>query len=130
MRIALTLILLGHCVCMHAQEKKVDAGTATTFAAVHAQDMVIDGKLDEASWKQATPAIGDYLNGKTGLVSKAPRATVRYAWDDDYFFAALPTAPTDAQDDGKGDRYGASAVAAPESPAAERAPAPPASAEC
>ena len=43
-------------------------------------------------------------------------------WDDDYFFAALPTAPTDAQDDGQGDRYGASGVAAA-APQASDAPA-------
>ena len=31
-------------------------------------------------------------------------------WDDDYFFAALPSAPEILGDDTKGDRYGAGSV--------------------
>jgi poly(A) polymerase len=33
------------------------------------------------------------------------------SWDDDYFFSALPTAPKIKGEEGKGDRYGAEAVA-------------------
>jgi poly(A) polymerase len=33
------------------------------------------------------------------------------AWDDDYFFSALPSAPKMKGEEGKGDRYGAEAVA-------------------
>jgi poly(A) polymerase len=42
------------------------------------------------------------------------KGTMPPPWDDDYFFAALPSAPEIGGDDSKGDRYGAGAVAPPD----------------
>jgi poly(A) polymerase len=41
-------------------------------------------------------------------------------WDDDYFFAALPSAPEMGADGSKGDRYGAAEVAPPDATEGER----------
>lgn len=44
---------------------------------------------------------------------KTKKGAMPPTWDDDYFFAALPSAPEIGGDDSKGDRYGADAVAPP-----------------
>src|SRR5687767_5111061 len=55
------------------------------------EPVVIDGRLDESSWKTATPISADYLGSKTGVKSEAPRMIAKYAWDEQYLYIAYET---------------------------------------
>jgi len=68
---------------------------------------------------QRKPAPGrTRASSGTDRQARSPEGTPKKAnlppkWDDDYFFAALPSAPEDRGGDAEGDRYGAAAVAPP-----------------
>ena len=51
----------------------------------------VDGVLDDAAWKNASPIRVDYLNGQVGKLSETPHMTVRYAWDGDYLYIGYET---------------------------------------
>jgi len=73
-----------------------------------------EGGEAEATTEPARPAPDSRRNGRER--APAPRAEARPGmpppWDDNYFFAALPTVP-DLGDADPGDRYGAATVASP-----------------
>lgn len=48
--------------------------------------IIIDGRIDEADWKRAKPVAVNYVWGEQGVISKEPRMTVRYLWDDAYLY--------------------------------------------
>jgi hypothetical protein len=53
---------------------------------------VIDGSLDDACWKAATPIPVDFFHpDPTGQRSTEPRMTVRYLWDEDYLYIGYET---------------------------------------
>jgi len=51
----------------------------------------IDGRLDERSWRAATPFRVDYIWGKKGTASRTPKMTVRYLWDEHYLYIGYET---------------------------------------
>jgi hypothetical protein len=51
----------------------------------------IDGDLNESAWKEAAPVEVKYVWGKVGEVSKEPRMTARYSWDDNYLYIGYET---------------------------------------
>lgn len=60
-------------------------------------------------------AAGDVRRRAEPPRDEAKKGAMPPSWDDDYFFAALPSAPEIGADESKGDRYGAAAVAPPDS---------------
>jgi len=56
---------------------------------------------------RSTPAAAERREAPTSSAQAQDKPAV---WDDDYFFAALPSAPEMAGDETKGDRYGAGTV--------------------
>ena len=48
--------------------------------------LTIDGDLSKPEWKKVDPIRVDYIHGKKGVLSETPRMTVRYLWDDHYFY--------------------------------------------
>lgn len=91
MRTVFLLGLLSLATLQALAAGETPAATGGPFAAVRAEKVTIDGKLDEACWQNSVPARGDYIHGKTSTLSEAPRATVRYAWDNDYLYIGYET---------------------------------------
>jgi len=71
-----------------AEEKPADEAPAVLGKA---DATIIDGALDEAFWKSATPVRGDYINSKKGELSATPRLMVKYAWDEHYLYIGYET---------------------------------------
>jgi poly(A) polymerase len=75
------------------------------------------GKTEHKPSKSKRPAAKGHIRGprrrsreqQRSKPAKAPEKPP--SWDDDYFFSALPSAPKMKAEKGKGDRYGAGAVA-------------------
>jgi poly(A) polymerase len=61
-------------------------------------------------------AAGETRPRRDAPPDEAKKGAMPPPWDDNYFFAALPSAPEIGGDDSKGDRYGADAVAPPTAP--------------
>ena len=55
------------------------------------QPIKIDGVLDEATWKEATPIDVVYIWPKIGEKSKDPRMKAWYTWDESYLYIAYET---------------------------------------
>ena len=70
----------------------LSAAEPTVTTLVRTQTSVkVDGKLDDAAWKDAHPIRVDYLSGQVNELSDAPRMIVRYAWDGDYLYLGYET---------------------------------------
>jgi len=50
------------------------------------EKIAIDGVLSEKAWKNAKAWKVDYIFGKLNTLSKEPRMTVKYLWDDFYLY--------------------------------------------
>jgi len=55
------------------------------------QPVTIDGVLDEACWKAATPVRVEFAYGKKGVKSEQLPAVVYYTWDHEYLYVAYET---------------------------------------
>lgn len=53
--------------------------------------ITIDGKLDEAAWREAKPVDVHWAWGRTGDQSKEPRMIARFTWDDHYLYVGYET---------------------------------------
>lgn len=68
--------------------------------------IVIDGRLDEADWKQAKPIAANYVFGKKNVISPEPRMNVRYLWDDAYLYIGYEVFDTNLVAVGNGEMDG------------------------
>jgi len=97
----LAATLSSGCTALHGQEP-----TTTPAVATPAKDVVIDGKLNEACWQEATTTKADYRNVKGGGLSEEPRGTVKYVWDNDYLYIGYETFDTNLTTMASGDVQG------------------------
>jgi hypothetical protein len=70
------------------------------------QPIKIDGVLDEPAWQKAVPVEANFIWGKVGQLSKEPRMTARYTWDDHYLYIAYETFDKNLIALGQGDKKG------------------------
>ena len=70
------------------------------------QPAVIDGVLDDACWKAATPVPVDVIKDKQGKRRAQPPMTVRYAWDEHYLYIGYETFDTNLVAVGTGTKEG------------------------
>jgi len=68
-----------------------DDGPAATTVLPSATPLVIDGRLDEAAWADATAIPVQVRVGKLGEKSDVPRMIVKYTWDDQYLYIGYET---------------------------------------
>jgi hypothetical protein len=71
-----------------AAEPAAPPPATQTAILIHkiAGPLTIDGDLSKPQWKAVEPLRVDYLFNKKGVLSETPRMTVRYLWDDHYFY--------------------------------------------
>lgn len=82
-------------------------GESNTFAVYRAAaPVVIDGALDDACWKAATPRRVDYEHGKLGVLCTQALMVVKYAWDEQYLYIGYETFDTNLIAEGAGEMDG------------------------
>ncbi len=64
--------------------------------------MTIDGKLDEACWRQAEAHNVNYINGRKGEAAADPLMTVKWTWDTNYLYIGYETFETNVTAFGTG----------------------------
>lgn len=71
------------------------AGASEAIKMFRAPEPVaIDGRLDEACWKAATPVRIDFISGKRAKLSDEKHGVALYAWDDRYLYIGYETFDT------------------------------------
>jgi Carbohydrate family 9 binding domain-like len=85
---ALTVTVLGA-----RDSKKPDDKAPPAEFKKASGPITIDGVLDEPAWKEAKPIEVKYIwnDKEIGKVSKEPRMTARYTWDDNYLYIGYET---------------------------------------
>ena len=59
--------------------------------------IVIDGRLNDADWKRAKAVRANFVWDKKNVLSKTPRMTARYLWDDHYLYIGYEIFDTNLQ---------------------------------
>jgi hypothetical protein len=77
-----------------AQKQAGTEGANRVFVFKTAQPVAVDGVLDDACWKQASPIKADYILGGNGTMADAPQMQVMFAWDNRYLYIAYETFDT------------------------------------
>ena len=99
----LTAHLNGH---LQAEDKPVQAVIQPEPMLKAEGPIVIDGVLDEPSWKNATAIRADYINSKKGVLSPEPHLTVKYTWDEHYLYIGYETFDKNLTTKSKGNKKG------------------------
>jgi len=86
--LAATLCVFG--VLRASAAEPASAAPATQPAPILVQKidhpLTIDGDLTKPEWKKVEPIRVDYAFDKKGVLDDTPHMTVRYLWDDHYFY--------------------------------------------
>jgi Carbohydrate family 9 binding domain-like len=101
--VALTVSLLG----AH-DSKKSEAKAPPGEIKKTAGPIMVDGGLDEPAWKEAKPIEVKYIwnDKEIGKVSKEPRMTARYTWDDNHLYIGYETFDKNLVAMGTGEKEG------------------------
>ena len=92
-------------LCVTAHQVAVAQGSALDAVVKAKKPIVIDGRLNDADWKRAKAVRANFVWDKKNVVSKTPRMTARYLWDDHYLYIGYEIFDTNlvAKADGKMD---------------------------
>ena len=84
-------------LCVTANTSAVAQGNARAAVVKAKKPIVIDGRLNDGDWKRAKIVRADFLWDKKDVVSKTPRMTARYLWDDHYLYIGYEIFDTNLQ---------------------------------
>lgn len=82
-------VLLGGAIARADDDGSPEARPVEVWKTT--EPIAVDGVLDEAVWKKATPVAVHWIWGKTGQQSDRPHMVARFAWDDQHLYIAYET---------------------------------------